>query len=161
MARSRSESQPAPGRRCLIVERHEWETGAAQQQLQFLLETALEFFGPDAQDREIAIRVFLLPAPDPAFERRVVISRKYGNGTRRLNRFSEMGAVPASFVFFEETAEPDRYDVWWQTDKAIVAARFANWLQGNDSQHGRGRLSVIVDAPVPRPISRINADRGN
>lgn len=140
-------------RRCLIVERHEWETGGRQQQLQFLLETAEKFFGAGDRDRSIHVRVFLpAAAKQPVFERNIVISRTYVNGTRRTNGFPEMGAVPASFVFFEETQAPGVYDVWWEPDKPIVVARFRRWAQGRNTQYGRGRLSVIVPAPVDRSL---------
>lgn len=145
-----------PQRRCLIVERHDWETGGHQQQLQFLLEPARRFFGSGRTDRDIRVRVFLPAiAASPAFERDIVISREYRNGTRRTNGFPEMGSVPASFVFFEETLTVGTYDVWWQEDKAIVAARFEDWQQGQNTQYGRGRLSKIVPSPVPRRISSI------
>jgi hypothetical protein len=143
-------------RRCLIVERHDWETGGHQQQLQFLLNTARDFFGPGNRDRSISIRVFFpASATIPAFEKDITISRVYRNGTRRTNGFPEMGSVPPSFIFFEETNQNDTYDVWWIADKAIVAARFHNWSQGQNTQHGRGRLSTIVIAPVPRIINHI------
>lgn len=157
MSRARGGSGGQSSRRCLIVERHSWETGGAQQQMQFVLETATMFFGPGDRDRRITVRVFLPPgAPAPAFQKDVVISREYANGTRRINGFPEMGAIPSAFVFFEETDTPGVYDVWWQSDKAIVAARFTGWCQGRSSQHGRGRLSVVVAAPVPRAIERID-----
>lgn len=141
-------------RRCLIVERHTWETGGREQQLQFLLEEARAFFGP--AERRIHIRVFMgIRLRDPTFEKTITVSREYSNGTRRTNGFPEMGSVPSSFVFFQETGDADTYDVWWQEDKAVVAARYPNWSQGRNSQYGRGRLSVIVPAPVPRVIDRI------
>ena len=37
--------------RCLIVERHPWETGFGQEQLQIPLRPAEEFFGADATKR--------------------------------------------------------------------------------------------------------------
>lgn len=158
MPQSMNRNQPSP-RRCLIVERHTWETGAHQQQLQFVLEPADQFFGAGDVDRSITVRVFLPPsAAQPAFTRTITISREYVQSrTRRTNRFPEMGSVPASFVFFEETDQPDVYDLWWQEDTAIVAARYQGWFQGRNSQHGRGRLSIIVDAPVSRPIDRADA----
>src|SRR5712692_611283 len=134
-------------RRCLIVERHEWETGGAQQQLQFLLGLARAFFGSGDIDRRITVRVFLpADAPAPAFTREITISREYSNGTRRTNGFPEMRAIPASFGFFEETAEPDVYDLWWQVDRAIIGASFTGWSQGGNTQYGRGRLSIIEEA---------------
>ena len=140
-------------RRCLIVERHEWETGGQQQQLQLVLETAEQFFGKGDRDRRVHVRVFMpATAPQPAFQRSVVISRVYRNGTRRVNGFPELGKIPSCFVFFEETGQPGVYDVWWEDDKAIVAAKFKGWRQGRGTQYGRGRLSVIVRAPVERRI---------
>ena len=144
----------APRRRCLIVERHTWETGGRQQQLQFLLKEARIFFGPN--ERSIHVRVFMgASSQAAAFEKTITISREYPNGTRRTNRFPEMGSVPSSFVSFQEIEAPDAYDVWWQEDKAVVAARYRDWSQGKNSQYGRGRLSIIVPAPVPRMIDRI------
>ena len=142
--------------RCLIVERHEWETGTNQRQLQFVLETARAFFGRGNVRRRIRVRVFLpADARQPTFEKDITISREYGNRTRRTNGFPEMGTIPSSFVFFQETAQALVYDFWWQTDKAIVAARFQNWRQGRNTQHGRGRLSLIVNGPIPRIIDAI------
>ena len=144
-------------RRCLIIERHEWETGARSHQLQFPLDIADEFFGLGDVDREILVR-FRFPASStsPLFERELTISHIYAqSATRRTNRLLEMGLIPASFLFFEETGEAFVYDLWWETDKAIVAARFHPWRQGRNSQHGRGRLAAIVPAPVPRRIDRI------
>lgn len=146
-----------PPKRCLIVERHVWETGSRQQQLQFVLETAANFFGPGDIDREIEVRVFLPPnAQNPTFAKKIVISREYHNRTRRMNHFPEMGSVPTSFVFFEQTDQPNVYNLWWQEDKAVVAAKYNGWSQGKKTQYGRGRLSIIVPAPVPWGIDRID-----
>jgi len=143
-------------RRCLIVERHKWETGTSQRQLQFVLETAQSFFGRGNADRQIRVRVFMPPdAPRPTFEKTITISREYPNGTRRTNGFPEMGTIPPSFVFFQETGQQGVYDVWWQTDTAIVAARYRNWRQGRNTQYGRGRLSLIINGSAPRVIDRI------
>jgi len=143
-------------RRCLIVERHKWETGTNQRQLQFVLETAHAFFGRGNVDRRIRVRVFLpADAGRPTFEKVITISHEYTNGTRRTNGFPEMGAIPSSFVFFQETQEQAVYDVWWQTDKAIIAARYTNWRQGRNTQYGRGRLSLILNTPAPRVIDRL------
>lgn len=145
-----------PARRCLIVERHSWETGGGEQQLQFLLQPARVFFGSGAADRIIQVRFFLpANAPMPMMTLDVTISREYSNGTRRTNRFPQMGAIPSAFVFFEETDQRGAYDFWWQEDKAIIAARYQGWLQGLNTRYGRGRLSIIVPAPVPRPIDSL------
>ena len=144
-------------RRCLIVERHVWETGGRQQQLQFVLKTARQFFGSGTKDRTIQVRVFLTPSGTiPSFTKDITISREYANSTRRTNGFPEMGKVPASFVFFHETNLSNVYDVWWHIDKAIVAAKYHGWDQGHNTQHGRGRLSIIVNTSVPRVIDRVD-----
>jgi len=145
-------------KRCLIVERHIWETGGRQQQLQFVLKTAKQFFGPGRTDRAIQVRLFIpATAVTPVTEHGIVISREYKNRTRRTNGFPEMSGFPAGFVFFEQTDERNVYDVWWQdTDSAVIGARYAGWCQGKNTQHGRGRLSIIVEAPVPRFIDRID-----
>ncbi len=140
-------------RRCLIVERHLWETGGHQQQLQFPLAAARNFWGSGDRDRRITVHIRLGPTP---VTRQITISREYANGTRRTNGFPEMGDFPTGFVFFQETTTPDEYDVWWQIDVAVVAARYSQWRQGQNTQYGRGRLAIIVAAPVPRPIDTIN-----
>jgi hypothetical protein len=138
-------------KRCLIVERHIWETGGAQQQLQFVLKKAEEFFGAGKSSRKIRVRVFVNPrSSSPSFEKEIVISKEYANGTRRTNGFPEMGNVPASFVFFEETDTANMYDVWWLSDMVPIAARYCNWVRGKDTQYGRGRYSLVIDAPAPR-----------
>ena len=140
--------------RCLIVERYEWETHAQHQQLHFVLATAEAFFGSGDADRIIEVRVFFAPSPLPTYSKRITISREYANGTRTAIGFPDISAVPSAFVFFEETDQPGVYDVWWQQDKAIVSARYRGWSQGKNTQHGRGRLSIIVNGPVPRLIDR-------
>lgn len=145
-------------RRCLIVERHEWETGGGEQQLQFPLDVARQFFGSGATARTITVRVFLdRDSATPTFTKAISISREYGNATRRTNGFPELGGFPSSFIFFEETATSGTYDLWYQVDKAIVVARFrgARWDQARNTQHGRGRLAVIIGAPAPRIVDRI------
>ena len=145
-------------RRCLIVERHAWETGGQEQQLQFVLEPARRFFGSASADREIRVRLFVpATAEQPMNERVIVISREYRNRTRRTNRFPEMSGFPAGFVFFEETEDTNTYNVWWQqVHAAVIAARYSGWSQGRNNQYGRGRLSIIVPAPVRRFIDRID-----
>jgi hypothetical protein len=147
---------------CLIVERHEWETGGGSApggggQLQLVLDVAERFFGPGGRDLEITVRVFMpADADEPLFDRRATISRVYENGTRRVNGIPELAGVPSAFIFFEETDTPNVYDMWWQEDKAPVAARFNEWDQARNSQYGRGRLSTIVDGRVARPILRVD-----
>jgi hypothetical protein len=142
---------------CLIIERHDWETGAFRHQLQIPLTIANEFFGSATSDRDVCVRVFMpASARAPAFEQPITISRKYAkSATRRVNRFHQIGSIPSSFIFFQETGSPGTYDLWWQTDKAVVAARYHPWYQAQGSQYGRGRLAIIVAAPVPRPVTEI------
>jgi hypothetical protein len=148
----------AKQRQCLIVERHDWETGSGQRQLQFVLKTAAAFFGSGRVDRKVRLRMFLPAyAPQPSLESTITVSREYANGTRRTNGVPEMGVIRSSFVFFQETDQANLYDFWWETDKAIVAAEYGplRWQQARNTQHGRGRLSLIVAAPVPRIIDRL------
>ncbi|MFH0958468.1 MAG: hypothetical protein V1897_07160 [Pseudomonadota bacterium] len=143
-------------KQCLIIERHDWETGGHEQQLQIPLEVANCFFGPGTSSRSITVRVFLPSRAAPPYEKSVSISRKYRNSsTRRINGFPEIGDLGPCFIFFEETTQPGVYDVWCQRDTTIVAAKFPGWCQARTSQYGRGRLAIIVRAPVPRPIDRI------
>lgn len=145
-----------PQRRCLIVERHDWETGGRQQQIQIPVAIAEQFFGPGNSSQDITVRVFQTPdAAAPAFVREISISATYQNTTRRVNGFVEVGFMPSCFLFFEETDTPGTYDVWYVVDKAIVAARFNEWQQGGNSQYGRGRLAAIVPTPVRRDFTRI------
>jgi hypothetical protein len=138
-------------RKCLIIERHEWETGGKKQQLQIPLSIANKFFGSEVRSRSIVVRFFFsVSASSPAFEKTITISKKYKNGTRRINRFPEIGGFPTCFIFFEETSNNGVYNVWWVRDKAIIATRFNGWQQAKSSQYGRGRLAIIVPAPVRR-----------
>ena len=140
------------GRRCLIVERHEWETGFAQEQLQIPLHAAEDFFGPGTDSRRIRVRI----RGAKRHEYHCSVSKKYEKSrTRRLNGLDLVGLIGSCFVFLQETDESDIYDLWVQYDVAIVAARFSPWQQGKNSQYGRGRLVTIVPAPVEKPIKNL------
>lgn len=142
--------------RCLIIERHNWETGGREQQLQIPLDIANKFFGGGTTARPITARVFLRPdANSPSFEKDITISKAYRNSTRRINGFSEIGDLGPCFIFIQETTNRGVYDVWWQRDIAIIAAKFNGWSQAKGSQYGRGRLAIIVPGPVSRVITRI------
>lgn len=148
---------------CLIIERHEWETGAASHQLQVPLEAASDFFGPD--EREIRIRL--------AIARRTAIqctvSGVYrrgpkgdrGSATRRINRLPWIGLMGHCFLFLQETDTVNEYGLWVQYDTPIVCARYSNWKQavvrgtGRGRRGSRGRLWNIVVGPVERPILRL------
>jgi hypothetical protein len=138
-------------KRCLIVERHEWETGFAQEQLQIPLAAATSFFGPGTSRRNIRVRI---PGGRQIYP--CSVSRTHAaSHTRRINGLPIVGLLGSCFVFFQEVDEPDLFELWCQYDVPIVVARCTNWQQGRSSQHGRGRLVNIVDAPVERPIARI------
>ena len=134
---------------CLIVERHEWETGSDQAQMQIPLGPAAQFFGQGRQN----VKVRLV---DTGQVIDCSVSKTYTNGTRRINGLPILGTLGHCFVFFQRTASA-RYDVWWDTDVAIIGARFNNWSQARDSQYGRGRLVAIANGQVPRYITRVDS----
>jgi len=142
---------------CLIIERHAWETGANQSQLQIPLGPAAQFFGQGNRSRPIRVR--LLNHGNRM--ENCSISRVYQNGTRRVNGLSIVAQLAGvnSFLAFQETDQPDLYDVWWDADIALVSAyignRYGRWSQGQGSQYGRGRLYKITQGTVPRPRDRV------
>jgi len=143
-------------RRCLILESHDYETGFQSEQVQIPIRIARRFFGTGTHARSITFNVFLNPrSQTPSFVKLISISREYKNGTRRINGFNELESLHSRFIFIEETIVSGTYDVWFSIDKAIVALNFGPWFQGQNSQYGRGRLAIIVDAPVNRSIVRI------
>lgn len=143
-------------RRCLMVERHPWETGGTRQQIQIPTKAVKQFFGAGTSRIAISIRLFVNPRQaKPTVLRHAALSKLYAkSGTRRINGLPEMGGIPGSFVLIEESGSPGQYDLWYLEDKAIVVAKFRseNWKQAKSSQHGRGRLWCIVGAPAPRWI---------
>lgn len=141
-------------RRCLIVEHHPYETGGGNQQMQFVLAHASEFWGN--ANRRIRLNVFMVRrSRRPTFIKNVRISGQYNNSTRRISGFNELGSLPTCYLFFEETGLSNEYNVWWDFHKRIVDERYTteDWVQGRDSGHvGRrpGRWSVIVAGPIRR-----------
>ena len=83
-------------RRCLIVERHAWETGFAREQLQMPLDIAEDFFGRGDRPRPIRVRL----AEAPGYEHDRKVSKTYKNGTRRINGLPFLGLLGPCFVFF-------------------------------------------------------------
>ncbi len=143
-------------RKCLILESHLYETGFSSEQVQIPLNIANSFFGSGEKAKKITINVFLNNSKKaPTFSKQITISKEYKNKTRRINGFPELSYFHSSFIFFEQTTKADVYDVWFSFDKTIIAAKFNKWKQGNNSQHFRGRLAIIVDAPVKRTIDHI------
>jgi hypothetical protein len=123
--------------------------------LQFPLEIANNFFGPDTQDLTIQVQLYSPGKTVPSFSGPMTISHKYKNATRRTNKVKQMGTIPHAFVFFQETSNPNIYKVWYQRDMAIVAARYHGWTQGRSNQNRRGRLAIIVSGVIKSPIVRI------
>ena len=137
--------------RCLIVERHEWETGFAQEQLQIPLAAATRFFGPGTSRRNIRVRI---PGGKQIYP--CSVSKTHpASRTRRINGLPIVGLLGSCFVFLQETDEPDLYEMWCQYDMPIVVASIKGWEQARSSQHGRGRLVNIVNATVVRRIERM------
>ena len=129
----------------LIVERLAWETGGSCSQVQLPLHLASKFFGKHGRD--IWVNVFMpKQALKPAYVKTIAISKVYKNGTRRINNFSELGAIGPALLFFQQTASIHTFDFWWQShDMHVVAANYDKWYQATASQHGRGRIGLIVD----------------
>lgn len=143
--------QTTKDRRCLIVERHEWETGFAKEQLQIPLRVADTFFGPGKVKKPIRIRI-----PGNKGDFKCSISKVYAaSGTRRLNGLALVGLLGSCFVFIQETGGESTFDLWCEYDKALVAAYYSGWIQAKDSQYGRGRLALIVNAPVANPTPHL------
>jgi hypothetical protein len=141
-------------RHCLIIERHEWETGAARHQLSLPV-GAQQFFQAGSASRAISVR--LAHAKGTIYS--CSISRKYtktgpvrASESVRINQLPVIGLLGHCFMFFQETSKPNLYDLWCNYDLAIVAASFGGWEQGVFAKRGRrghrGRLYTIVSTPV-------------
>lgn len=134
---------------CLILERHPWETGFQEEQVQIPAEAFREFFG---EAGEVNIRVFGVRAADRPTRTLTALLSQYGRShTYRINRIDELGDLPQCFLFVQRRAgaEP-RYDLWWDTDVAGIVNRFHPWRQARGSQYRRGRLWQIVPQGVRR-----------
>lgn len=137
--------------RCLIVERHPWETGFDQEQIQIPLAAAASFFGAGTAARTIRVRISGSPRPFSCQVSAVLRS----SHTRRIMNLPIVGLLGPCFVFLQETRTRGLYDMWCQYDMPIVVAAFPNWSKGRNNQYRRGRLVNIVPAPVARPIRDI------
>jgi hypothetical protein len=138
------------GIRCLIIERHRWETGFIREQLQIPLDVAAAFFGGGSASRSIRVRITGAPHPYPC----KVTKIHRASRTRRIDGLPFLGMMGPCFIFLEETGEADLYEIWCEYDVAIVAAKFQGWRQAKNSQYGRGRLALIVPGPISRRIDR-------
>jgi len=148
-----------PQRKCLILEKHDWETGFSEEQIQIKKSVCNNFFGRFRSAKSVTFQIFYnRRARSTRHVRQCRISLYRQNTTYRINGFFELGMLPSSFIFFQEIGN-NEYEVWWEKrDKAIIVAHFKNenWKQAKNSQYGRGRLCCVVDAPVPKIIKRIN-----
>lgn len=140
---------------CLIVERHEWETGAGRQQVQIPRDAFRRFFGSAGT---IDVDIYGSPwlrRPTRSIDAQLSEYRR--SGTYRLNRVFEIANLGAVFILLQDesagTGSRRRYALWWERDVALVAARFNGWQKARDSQYGRGRVWTIIDDAVSRPIS--------
>ncbi|MCK6483030.1 MAG: hypothetical protein L6R00_02710 [Phycisphaerae bacterium] len=139
--------------RCLIVERHPWETGFQSEQLQIPKDAFDQFFR-----RAGAVEINIFASSSTRTPTRTATARlsSYArSATYRVNGVDELGRIPSVFVFIQERKEGNRligYDLWWEPDLALVAASFRPWRKAKDSQYGRGRLWCIVPGPLSRPL---------
>ena len=146
--------------RSLIVERHQWETGAGQQQLQLPSNAFRTFFrraGPIEVEVFAAPRLRTPSRTGPAQVGSYTAARRgRASHTHRINRVYELANIGGVFVCFNETARVVSgrrvYELWWERDVALVAALFAGWNKAPDSQYGRGRLWLIRQTPLERPL---------
>jgi len=141
--------------RTLIIERHAWETGAGRQQLQFPREAFRTFF---RRAGEIGVEVYSSPwLTKPSRTLLAQVSAYGQSGTYRLNRVYEIANIGGVFVCINETNKTHdgkpMYELWWERDLAMVAARFDGWKKAKDSQYGRGRLWIVLDPSVQRSVT--------
>lgn len=146
----------------LIVERHLWETGAGQQQLQIPVGAFRRFF---RTSKDVYVEIYAAPrlkTPSRTGPAAVKSYASSGSGGRasytcRVNRVYELANIGGVFVCFNETARTNDdapiYEVWWERDVALVAASFEGWEKAADSQYGRGRLWLVTDGPLERPLA--------
>lgn len=140
--------------RCLVVERHSWETGFQREQLQIPKDAFRRFFG---RVGDINIDIFaFLTATTPTRSVQAKLSYYRSSATYRINRVDELGNLHNVFVFIQEVldsrANVQKYELWWNTDVAMVGAKFSPWEKAQDSQHGRGRLWRILSGKISRQI---------
>lgn len=141
--------------RCLILERHQWETGGRQQQIQIPLAALRAFFpGGSAALVRLRPRIQLFDpraAQTPVRVGTALVSKYRNSQTCRFNSIPEVGHLPACYLFIMESrANPLSYDIWWNPDRRSVERRFGPMNEARASQYGRGRRWTIVNARVSR-----------
>lgn len=140
--------------RCLVIERHAWETGFKEEQLQIPKDAYDLFFG---QPQDVDVAVYAAQgAAAPTRIAQAQVSAYTRSATYRINGIGELGGLPPVFVFLQERAVrggASTYELWWEADLPLVAARLRGWDKAKDSQHGRGRLWTVVRGLAPRPLT--------
>ncbi len=141
--------------KCLVIERHHWETGFQKEQLQIPKKAFQDFFG---RPRDILIDIFAsATSRNPTRSIQAKLSYYRASATYRINRVEEIGSLHQAFIFMQEVLDDDgsveKYHLWWNTDVALVVAKYSNWNKARDSQYGRGRLWRILNGPVPRRLT--------
>jgi hypothetical protein len=149
--------------RCLIVERHPYETGKDQKQPQIPSKPFAAFFGPGGN---ITVELF----EDGVFKRRVIglasaYNRRGKTGKRasetyRLQSIEEFKNLPPGFFFIEEVLAGGivtHYEIWFRQDKAavlndIVTTHGPFEVAPKGAMPSRGRMHKIVSAPVSKVI---------
>jgi len=142
-----------PGK-CLVIERHRWETGFQEEQLQIPKQAFRDFFGrPGTIDIDIFASA---TSRNPTRSIRAKLSYYKSSDTYRINRVEELGGLNQVFIFMEEILDTSgnvqKYQLWWNFDVALIVAKFPGWNKAKDSQYGRGRLWCILNSPVPRRL---------
>lgn len=141
--------------RCLIVERHEWETGGGEQQIQIPLDAFHAFF-PDAEEYDARLQAEASIFSDrrrlsPSRIDYVLISKYEKSRTARINGVPEIGELSSCYIFVQITSEdPLEIEVWWESDVARVESCFGPYEEAKPSQYGRGRRWMIVPKGVDR-----------
>lgn len=140
--------------KCLVVERHRWETGFQEEQLQIPKKAFQDFFD---RPGKIEIDVFAsATSRSPTRSIRAQLSYYRSSDTYRINRVEELGGLTQVFIFIQEILDTDgkvqKYQLWWNFDVALTVAKFSGWNKAKDSQYGRGRLWCILNGPVPRKL---------
>lgn len=149
--------------RCLIVERHPYETGKDQKQPQIPQAPFGAFFGSGGT---IGIELFddgksvrSGTALASAYNKKGK-SGKRSSETYRLQSIPEFKNLPPGFIFVQEVLDGgtlSHYEVWFRKDKAavlneLVPIHGAFDVAPRGKMPVRGRLHKIVSAPINKTI---------
>lgn len=152
-----------PTPRCLIVERHPYETGKDQKQPQIPAKPFAAFFGTGGN---ITVQLF----EDGVFKRSgtglaSAYNKKGKTGKRasetyRLQSIEEFKNLPPGFFFIQEVmagGAVTHYEIWFRQDKAAVLNEIVPThgpfdVAPKGAMPTRGRMHKIVSAPVDKVI---------